>query len=295
MRRSSLFCHARGQALSGRGLPHQIICIWERVIEMLVLIRGAGDLASGVAYRLHRCGYRVAMTDLPQPTSIRRTICFSEAILHGEATVEGITARFAKNVKWAQAIMTAGGIAVLTDPDAACLAALRPDAVVDAILAKRNLGTRITDAPIVVGLGPGFSAGADCHAVVETMRGHTLGRVHYAGTALPNTGAPGSIGGFTLERILRAPCDGVFRGVRQIGDTVEAGDICAYVDGQPLPAAIRGVLRGLLPDGIAVRAGMKSGDIDPRCAVEHCYQVSDKALAIAGGVLEAILHFSKDG
>lgn len=260
---------------------------------MKILIRGAGDIATGIAFRLHQCGYQIAMTDLLEPTSIRRTICFSEAILHEEATVEGVTARLAKNAKWARAIMDAGEIAVLADPDGACRDALQPDALVDAILAKRNLGTRITDAPIVIGVGPGFAAGNDCHAVVETMRGHTLGRTYYAGAALPNTGVPGSIGGFTLERILRAPCDGVFRGVKQIGDTVEAGEICAYVDSMPMTASIRGVLRGLLPDGIAVHTGMKSGDVDPRCALEHCHQVSDKALAVAGGVLEAILHFTK--
>lgn len=261
---------------------------------MLVVIRGAGDIATGVAYRLHRCGFSIAMTDLPQPTSIRRTICFSEAILHQEAVVEGVHARFAKSAKWASAIMQAGDVAVLADPEGACLKELKPDVVVDAILAKRNLGTRMTDAPVVIGLGPGFTAGVDCHAVVETMRGHTLGRVYYEGTALPNTGVPGNIGGFTLERILRAPCDGTFRGVQSIGDTVEAGQVCAYVDDQPIVSAIRGVLRGLLPDGLKVTAGMKSGDVDPRCTKEHCYQVSDKALAIGGGVLEAILCLRRD-
>lgn len=259
---------------------------------MMILIRGAGDIATGIATRLHRCGYRIAMTDLRQPTSIRRTICFSESILDGSAVVEDITARFAKGPKWAEAIMDDGEVAVLADPEGACLEALKPDVVVDAILAKRNLGTRITDAPVVVAVGPGFTAGTDCHAVVETMRGHTLGRVYYAGSALPNTGVPGSIGGFTLERILRAPCDGVFRGVKHIGDTVEAGEICAYVGDEPMKASIRGILRGLLPDGLTVYAGMKSGDVDPRCAIEHCYTVSDKALAVGGGVLEAILHLS---
>ena len=262
---------------------------------MMILIRGAGDIASGVAYRLHLCGYSVAMTDLPQPTSIRRTICFSEAILNGEAQVEEVRAQLAKSPKWAKAIMEAGTVAVLADPEGASLQALKPDVVVDAILAKRNLGTRITDAPVVIGLGPGFTAGQDCHAVVETMRGHTLGRVYYAGSALPNTGVPGSIGGFTLERILRAPCDGVFKGVKQIGDLVEAGEVCAYVDEAPIKASIRGILRGLLPDGLMVHAGMKSGDVDPRCKVEHCYQVSDKALSIAGGVLEAMLHLQRAG
>lgn len=256
---------------------------------MLILIKGAGDIASGVAYRLHRAGYGVVMTDLPKPTAIRRTICFSEAIINGEAAVEGVLARHADSAQEARATVASGAIAVLADPEALCVTELKPPVVVDAILAKRNVGTRITDAPAVIALGPGFTAGEDCHAVVETMRGHTLGRVYYEGSALPNTGVPGEIGGFALERILRAPCDGVFRGVRRIGDEVEKGDVCAYVGDEPIKSAIRGVLRGLLADGLVVRAGMKSGDVDPRCKKEHCYLVSDKALAIAGGVLEAIL------
>ena len=148
---------------------------------------------------------------------------------------------------------------MLADPFGAETKKLCPGALVDAILAKRNLGTAITDAPVVIGVGPGFTAGADCHAVVETMRGHTLGRAYYEGGALPNTGVPGSIGGFMLERILRAPREGTFRGVKKIGDNVAAGDICAYVDGEPIVSRISGVLRGLLPDGIRVYAGMKSG------------------------------------
>lgn len=256
---------------------------------MLVYMRGAGDIATGIATRLHRCGLDVVMTDLAIPTSIRRTICFSEAILNGEMTVEGVTARLAKDAKWAKAIVNGGDIAVMADPLCESRTALQPDVVVDAILAKRNIGTRMDDAPVVIGVGPGFTAGVDCHAVVETMRGHTLGRVYCQGSAMPNTGVPGDIGGFTLERILRAPCDGVFKGVHQIGDTVEKGEICAYVDGQPIQSAIRGVLRGLLPDGLTVTAGMKSGDVDPRCEVSHCYMVSDKALSVGGGVLEAIL------
>lgn len=256
---------------------------------MLVLIRGAGDLASGVACRLHRAGLQIVMTDLSQPTAIRRTVCFSEAIVHGTMQLEGITARFAASLSEVKQILADGQIAVLADADAVCAKDLKPDAVVDAILAKKNLGTSKDMAPIVVALGPGFEAGEDCHAVVETMRGHTLGRAYYSGSALPNTGVPGNIGGFTLERILRAPCDGVFRGVKQIGDTVEADEICAYVNDMPIKSKIRGVLRGLLPNGTEVYEGMKSGDVDPRCKIEHCYTCSDKALAIGGGVLEAIL------
>ncbi|MCF2619766.1 EF2563 family selenium-dependent molybdenum hydroxylase system protein [Oscillibacter valericigenes] len=259
---------------------------------MFTLIRGAGDLASGIALRLWRSGIEVVMTDLPRPTAIRRTVSFSEAIVHGETTVEDVTARLAANADEARALLAQGIVPVLADPDCACRADLHPDALVDAILAKRNLGTRRTDAPIVIGVGPGFTAGVDCHAVVETMRGHTLGRVIYTGSALPNTNIPGLIGGFAGERVLRAPAYGEFRSARQIGDLVKAGDIAGYVAGEPMACTIDGVLRGLIADGVLVHKGMKSGDVDPRGDVDNCYTASDKALAVGGGVLEALLHLS---
>lgn len=257
---------------------------------MIIWVRGAGDIATGVAFRLYQSGFSVVMSDLPRPTSIRRTICFSEAIINGETKVEHIVARFATDANEARDILARKEIAVLADPSGEIAQQLNPFAVIDAILAKRNLGTKIDDAEIVVGVGPGFTAGVDCHAVVETMRGHTLGRVYYSGSALPDTGIPGSIAGFTLERLLRAPRAGVFRGVKKIGDVVQAGDICAYVDDEPVTTRIKGVLRGLLPDGIEVYEGMKSGDVDPRCEISHCFTVSDKALAVGGGALEAVLH-----
>ena len=256
---------------------------------MLVLIRGAGDIATGIALRLHRSGMQVVMTDLPHPTAIRRTVCFSPAITHGETVVEGVRAVRAEDAGAARACLTQGAIPVLPDPDCRCRDELRPDALVDAILAKKNLGTRITDAPVVVAVGPGFTAGEDCHAVVETMRGHTLGRVIYRGSALPNTNIPGLIGGYAGERVLRAPADGIFVQRREIGDEVKAGDIAGEVDGQPMRCTIDGVLRGLLSDGTPVFKGMKSGDVDPRCKPEYCTTASDKALAVGGGVLEAIL------
>lgn len=256
---------------------------------MLLLIKGAGDLASGIAVRLHRAGFSIVMTDLAAPTSIRRTVCFSEAIRNGMQTVEGIEAVLCHSVSLVPSVLQQGRIAVLCDPDGLCLSELKPDVVVDAILAKRNLGTTITDAPIVIGVGPGFTAKEDCHAVIETQRGHDLGRVITEGSATPNTGIPGSISGFTTERILRAPKDGIFREVCHIGDTVKKGEIVATVDDAPVLALIPGVIRGLLPTGTPVFGGMKSGDIDPRCEVRHCYTVSDKARAIGGGVLEAIL------
>ena len=257
---------------------------------MIIWVRGAGDIATGVAFRLYQSGFSVVMSDLQRPTSIRRTICFSEAIINGETKVEHIIARFAMDANEAREILARKEIAVLADPSGEIARQLKPVAVIDAILAKRNLGTKIDDAEIVVGVGPGFTAGVDCHAVVETMRGHTLGRVYYSGSELPDTGIPGSIAGFTLERLLRAPRAGVFRGVKKIGDVVQAGDICAYVDDEPVITRIKGVLRGLLPDGIEVYEGMKSGDVDPRCEISHCFTVSDKALAVGGGALEAVLH-----
>ena len=260
---------------------------------MLIMIRGAGDLATGVALRLYRSGFSVVMTDLERPMAIRRTVAFSEAIVHGETSVEGVVARRAENAAQVRKYLTEGIVPVLADPECVSKAELAPDALVDAILAKRNLGTKITDAPIVVGVGPGFTAGEDCHAVVETMRGHTLGRAIYKGGALPNTNIPGLIGGFAGERVLRAPKTGEFKAARRIGDTVAAGDIAGYVDGEPMYCTIGGVLRGLIADGTHVTKGLKSGDVDPRGKKEYCDTVSDKALAVAGGVLEAILHLRK--
>jgi len=259
---------------------------------MLILIRGAGDLASGIALRLFRSGFSVVMTDLPHPTSIRRTVSFSEAIVRGETTVEDVMATRAESAAEALKLLNDGVIPVLADPECACRTELKPHVVVDAILAKRNLGTKISDAPIVIGVGPGFTVGEDCHAVVETMRGHTLGRVIYEGSALPNTNIPGLIGGFAGERVLRAPADGTFRSVASIGHIIKEGDTVGYVGDTPMKCTLSGVLRGLIADGTMVHKGMKSGDVDPRGDVSYCQTASDKALAIGGGVLEAILHFS---
>ncbi len=258
---------------------------------MLIVIRGGGDLATGVALRLYRSGMDVVICETAVPTSIRRTVCFSEAVRLEEMMVEGVTARRAVPEE-VPALLAAGIIPVLVDPEGACIPGLRPDAVVDAILAKRNLGTSMDMAPIVVAAGPGFTAGVDCHAAVETMRGHYLGRVIYEGSPLPNTNIPGLIGGYAGERVLRAPADGVFAGAKRIGDRVEAGDVAGYVAGKPMVCTIGGTLRGLLADGVPVTKGMKSGDVDPRCEEAHCRCASDKALAVGGGVLEAILHFS---
>ena len=257
---------------------------------MKILIRGAGDIATGIALRLYRAGMQVVMTDLPAPTAIRRTVCFSEALRLGEVLVEDVWARRTDSAREALDIAGTGDIAVVADPTCALLPELYPAALVDAILAKRNLGTKMDDAPIVVGIGPGFTAGEDCHAVVETMRGHTLGRVIYRGSALPNTNIPGLIGGYAGERVLRAPADGIFCQKLEIGAVVRAGDVAGEVAGQPMRCTIDGVLRGILADGTPVFRGMKAGDVDPRCKPGYCTTASDKALAVGGGVLEAVLH-----
>ena len=259
---------------------------------MLVLIKGAGDLATGTAVRLYRAGIPVVMTEVAQPTAVRRTVAFSQCMYDGAAQVEGISARRAEDAGAARRALERGEVPVLCDPEAAILRELPFDGVVDAILAKRNLGTAITDAPVVLALGPGFTAGVDCHGVVETMRGHDLGRLLTRGSAAPNTGVPGDVGGYTTQRIIRAGRDGIFRPVAHIGDTVSEGDVVATVEGQPMRCTISGVLRGILSDGTPVFRGMKAGDVDPRGKREYCDTVSDKALAVGGGVLEAVLALS---
>lgn len=259
---------------------------------MLVLIRGAGDIATGIALRLYRSHFQIVMTDLPQPTAIRRTVAFSESILHGSAQVENVQAVFAQTQEQVLQALAKKQIPVLADECCACLSWLKPDVLVDAVLAKRNLGTKRTDAPLVIGVGPGFTAGRDCHRVIETLRGHSLGRVIREGSAAANTAVPGLIGGYTGERVLRAPKSGTFTQLLQIGTAVRIGDIAASVDGEPVVCTIDGVLRGLLPSGTPVHRGMKSGDIDPRGDASACRTVSDKALAVGGGVLEAILEYT---
>ena len=258
-----------------------------RPAPRLALVKGAGDLATGVALRLRRAGFDVVMTEQVRPTGVRRTVAVAEAGDEGQATVEGVTAVRAADVCEVARLLAEGAVPVLVDPEARCVSTLRPVLLVDAIMAKRNLGTRVGDAPAVVALGPGFVAGRDAHAVVETRRGHTLGRVIEDGAAAPDTGVPGEIGGVGEERLVRSPVAGVFEGRRRIGDLVSVGDVVGCVGEAPVPARTTGVLRGLLRSGLQVREGMKLGDVDPRGLPEHCALVSDKALAVAGGVLEA--------
>lgn len=258
--------------------------------HILVVVKGAGDLATGVIHRLHRAGVRVVATELLQPLAIRRAVAFASAVYEGVWEVGGVVARRVADEGAMDRVLAAGEVPVWVDPQAQIVQWLRPDSVVDAIMAKRNTGTTIADAPVVVALGPGFTAGRECHAVIETNRGHDLGRVIFHGQAQPDTGTPGRVGGKAARRVLRAPADGLFVGRQKIGDLVQAGETAAEVAGQPVVTRIDGVLRGLLHDGLTVRAGCKVGDVDPRAVVEHCFTISDKARAIGGGVLEAILY-----
>ena len=258
--------------------------------HLLVLIKGAGDLGTGVAYRLHRAGFLLVVTELPQPTVIRRAVSLAEAVYEGEVAVESLRARLVQDVQQASQALGSGIVPVLVDPQADITRELRPRVVVDARMAKRNLGTRLDEADLVLGLGPGFVAGQDVHAVIETARGHYLGRVLLTGEAAPDTGVPGSIGGESARRVLYAPANGVFHALKRIGDPVAKGDVVAGVDDRPVEAFLPGVLRGILRDGLTVHRGMKVGDIDPRGVRDYCFTVSDKALAVGGGVLEALLH-----
>ena len=251
---------------------------------MLVYVRGAGDIATGVAARLVRAGVSVVMADIAVPTCIRRTISFCEAIRLGEVQVEGIRARLAQTSAEALEITEAGDVAVLVDPQAQMLDELKPAAVVDAILAKRNLGTTRDMAPAVIAVGPGFTAPVDCDAVIETMRGHFLGRV----ITQPNTGVPGVIAGYGKERVIHSPAAGVFRSDHVIGDIVSAGDVIGYAGDSPMCTQIDGCLRGLLANGVQVTEGFKCADVDPRGDASYINYISDKATSVGGGVLEAL-------
>jgi xanthine dehydrogenase accessory factor len=232
---------------------------------------------------------KVLLTEVPMPTTVRRPVAFAEAVFQGCHQVEGIKGVRVYSLGEAYGVWENGGIPVCVDAGAKVRKTLNPTVIVDAIMAKRNTGTDKSQAPIVVGVGPGFTAGENVHAVVESNRGHNLGRVLWQGRAEENTGIPTPVAGYTDERVLRVPQSGCFKSLHEIGELVAPGDVVAQVDGRPIQAQVKGVLRGLLKDGIQVGEGMKAGDIDPRGEREYCYLISDKARAIAGGVLEAIL------
>jgi xanthine dehydrogenase accessory factor len=257
--------------------------------DLAVLVKGGGEMGSGVVHRLVQSGFRVCITEISEPLAVRREVSFCEAVFTGQQKVEGLIGKRVDNPEQVFSAWKEGLVPVLIDPECEARKVLKPEVLVDAILAKKKTTTQITDAPMVIGLGPGFTAGVNAHYVIETNRGHFLGKVIEEGEAEPDTGIPGSIGGYTWERVLRASGDGKFQGKKQIGDRVQKGDVVAEVEGRPVRALIDGILRGIIRDGIFVTDKMKVGDIDPRAKREHCFTISEKARAIGGGVLEAIL------
>jgi xanthine dehydrogenase accessory factor len=255
----------------------------------LIVIRGGGDLATGVAVRLHRAGIPEVVLELAQPLAVRRKVALAEAVYAGTIVVEGIEGRRAESLDEVPMLLGAGVIPVLVDVKAALVSALCPAAIVDGRMRKAPSELTLGAAPLIIGLGPGFEAGVDCHAVVETRRGHHLGRVMWQGRASQDTKIPEAVEGYAVDRVLRAPQRGVMRGLAEIGSLVRQGDILAEVGGEEVRAPFDGALRGLLHDGVAVDRGMKVGDLDPRREPRFCFEVSDKALAIGGAVLEALL------
>jgi xanthine dehydrogenase accessory factor len=259
--------------------------------ELVILVRGAGEIASGVGHRLHRSHFKICMTEIPHPLAVRREVAFSEAIYEGEKKVEGVRGELISKLEEIESVWKKGDIPILVDADGKKTRNfLKPDVLVDAIMAKKNLGTQINDAPFVIGIGPGFTAGKDVHIVIETNRGHHLGKMILNGAAEPDTGIPGEIGGYTMERLLRTMKKGIFHPQKSIGDRINKGSVVAVVDDFPVVAKISGIVRGLLREGVEVKKGMKVGDVDPRGKRQSCFTISDKAGAVGGGVLEAILY-----
>lgn len=256
----------------------------------IVIVRSGGDIGTAVAHKLHNCGFRLLVLEIEQPLVVRRTVSFAAAVTEGAAEVEGVKAVKADGIAGIEKAWGQGFIPVLCDKDCSILNQIKPLAVIDATMAKRYIGTNMSMAPITIATGPGFEAGVHVDAVIETKRGHDLGRVIYKGFAETNTGVPGVIMGYSSERLLRAPVSGTIANVLDIGSRVEPGDLIATVSGEPVRSQINGVVRGLIADGSKVEAGMKIGDVDPRGIVEYCYTISDKSRAVAGGVLEALLH-----
>lgn len=260
------------------------------IFNNLIIIRGAGDLATAIAIRLHNSGFRVVCLEVEKPTVIRRTVSFAQAVFEGQACVEGTRARLV-SIDDIEKSFSEDCVPVLIDPAGDAIRILHPAVLIDAIIAKRNLGTSRDMAPFTIALGPGFVAGEDVDCVVETARGHNLARLIYSGSAAPNTGIPGNIEGFTSERVIHSPCSGTFRSVKKIGDIVAKGDVIAEVDGMPVRATIDGMIRGLLHDGLDVPEHFKIADIDPRGSRADYLTCSDKARALGGAVLEAVMNY----
>lgn len=254
----------------------------------IILIRGGGDIASGVAIQLIRAGFHVLISELAAPLMVRRTVSFGQAVFDGTCQVEEIIGELAISSVKAQEIMQNGRVAVLVDPDLKVSQELPVAAIVDARMIKRESDQLLNAAPIVIGLGPGFTVGKNCHVVIETKRGENLGRVYWQGSAEPDTGIPEPVNGFARERVLYSPADGILLSNWEIGDLIEPNVQIASVNGKPIFSSFRGVLRGMIQNGMAVKKGMKVGDLDPQCEIGKCYLISDKALKVGDGVLEVL-------
>jgi xanthine dehydrogenase accessory factor len=258
-----------------------------------IFVRGGGDLATGVVYRLHQAGFSVLVSEIEQPLAVRRLVALAEAIYAGAVEIEGMRGVRALDESGIQAAFDAGAVPVIADPEARLLSSGDWTGLVDGRMRKRPPELLLTAGPMVIGLGPGFTAGKDCHAVVETNRGHHMGRVYWEGSAEADTGIPESVWGYDVDRVLRAPADGILASEAVLGELVQRGETIATVGGRPVKAAFDGVLRGLIHDDLEVREGMKIGDLDPRGEPSYCIQISDKSLAVGGGVLEALLSRSE--
>ena len=260
------------------------------ISELVIAIKGAGEMATGIAFRLFQSNFKnIFMMETENPMAVRRQVSFCEVIHDEKVIVEGVEAKKVLRPDDFQTTWDSSCIPVIVDPDWESIKAIRPHVVVDAIIAKKNLGTNLSEAPLVIGLGPGFEAGRDVHMVIETNRGHNLGRIILKGCAEPNTGAPGNINGYTKERVFRSPCSGIFKSSLKIGTLVKQNDVMGHVDGKPVVAQIDGVLRGHIRNNTMVTKHLKIGDIDPRGNRQYCTTISEKARAIGGSVLEAIL------
>ncbi len=258
-----------------------------------VLIKGAGDLASGVAMAFYNSGFQVLMTEVKEPTVIRRSVAFANCIYEGKMEIECVTAFHVTEDNYLNCLKNSN-IGVIIDPECKIKGKYKPDIIVDAILAKKNLGTKIDDAPIVIGCGPGFSAGKDCHLVIETKRGHHLGKIIKMGRAIENSGIPGIIEGRGIERVLYSPVPGKVQHLKKLGDIVDQDDIILKVDGVPVKSPFKGVLRGLIVEGIIVPENMKIGDVDPRLNPDYCFSISEKAMAIGRAAVEGSLIFGSE-